>query len=135
MGFHNPFLKDGLIKFPDNGSLVKHVEKWAKVRGDKLAYRFLDFSTERDGIAREISWSEFGTRNRAVGARLQQVTQPGDRVAILCPQNLNYVVAFFGALYSGRIAVPLFDPSEPGHVGRLHAVLDEAVRRLGQLVR
>ena len=125
MGFHNPFLKDGLIKFPDNGSLVKHVEKWAKVRGDKLAYRFLDFSTERDGIAREISWSEFGTRNRAVGARLQQVTQPGDRVAILCPQNLNYVVAFFGALYSGRIAVPLFDPSEPGHVGRLHAVLDD----------
>ena len=125
MGFHNPFLKDGLIKFPDNGSLVKHVEKWAKVRGDKLAYRFLDFSTERDGIARELNWADFGTRNRAVGARLQQVTQPGDRVAILCPQNLNYIVAFFGALYSGRIAVPLFDPSEPGHVGRLHAVLDD----------
>ena len=44
MGFHNPFLKDGLIKFPDNGSVVKHVEKWAKVRGDKVAYRFLDYS-------------------------------------------------------------------------------------------
>ena len=43
MGFHNPFLKDGLIKFPDNGSVVKHVEKWAKVRGDKVAYRFLDY--------------------------------------------------------------------------------------------
>ncbi|OFJ53938.1 long-chain-fatty-acid--AMP ligase FadD32 [Mycolicibacterium grossiae] len=125
MGFHNPFLKDGLIKFPDNGSLVKHVEKWAKVRGDKLAYRFLDFSTERDGVARDLHWADFGARNRAVGARLQQVTQPGDRVAILCPQNLEYIVAFFGTLYSGRIAVPLFDPSEPGHVGRLHAVLDD----------
>jgi fatty acid CoA ligase FadD32 len=34
-------------------------------------------------------------------------------------------VAFFGTLYSGRIAVPLFDPAEPGHVGRLHAVLDD----------
>lgn len=124
MAFHNPFIKDGLIKFPDNGSLVKHVERWAKVRGDKLAYRFLDFSTERDGVARDLNWADFGTRNRAVGARLQQVTQPGDRVAILCPQNLEYLVAFFGTLYSGRIAVPLFDPSEPGHVGRLHAVLD-----------
>ncbi|HYZ68769.1 MAG TPA: long-chain-fatty-acid--AMP ligase FadD32, partial [Mycobacterium sp.] len=59
------------------------------------------------------------------GARLQQVTQPGDRVAILCPQSLDYLIAFFGTLYSGRIAVPLFDPSEPGHVGRLHAVLDD----------
>lgn len=124
MPFHNPFIKDGLIKFPDNGNLVRHVERWAKVRGDKLAYRFLDFSTERDGVARDLTWADFGARNRAVGARLQQVTQPGDRVAILCPQNLDYLVAFFGTLYSGRIAVPLFDPNEPGHVGRLHAVLD-----------
>ena len=125
MPFHNPFIKDGRITFPEGASLVKHVERWAKVRGDKLAYRFLDFSTERDGIARELRWNEFGARNRAIGARLQQVTEPGDRVAILCPQNLDYLVAFFGTLYSGRIAVPLFDPAEPGHVGRLHAVLDD----------
>jgi fatty acyl-AMP ligase FadD32 len=125
MPFHNPFIKNGRITFPEGASVVKHVERWAKVRGDKLAYRFLDFSTERDGIARDLSWADFGARNRAVAARLQQVTQPGDRVAILCPQNLDYLVAFFGTMYSGRIAVPLFDPSEPGHVGRLHAVLDD----------
>jgi fatty acid CoA ligase FadD32 len=126
MAYHNPFIdKDGRIRFPDNTDLVRHVEKWAKVRGDQLAYRFLDFSTERDGVAKDISWAEFGARNRAVGARLQQVTQPGDRVAILCPQSLDYLTAFFGTLYAGRIAVPLFDPAEPGHVGRLHAVLDD----------
>jgi fatty acid CoA ligase FadD32 len=126
MAYHNPFIdKNGRIRFPENTDLVRHTEKWVKVRGDQLAYRFLDFSTERDGVARDISWAEFGARNRAVGARLQQVTQPGDRVAILCPQNLDYLVAFFGVLYAGRIAVPLFDPAEPGHVGRLHAVLDD----------
>jgi fatty acid CoA ligase FadD32 len=126
MAYHNPFIdKTGQIKFPENTDIVRHVEKWARVRGDQLAYRFLDFSTERDGVAKDISWSEFGARNRAVGARLQQVTQPGDRVAILCPQTLDYLTAFFGTLYAGRIAVPLFDPAEPGHVGRLHAVLDD----------
>jgi fatty acid CoA ligase FadD32 len=125
MAYHNPFIVNGKIKFPENTNLVKHVEKWAKVRGNKLAYRFIDYSTERDGVYRDIVWSDFSARNRAVGARLQQVTQPGDRIAILCPQNLDYLVAFFGALYSGRIAVPLFDPAEPGHIGRLHAVLDD----------
>ena len=125
MVYHNPFIVNGKIRFPDNTNLVKHVERWAKLRGGRLAYRFLDYSTEREGVERDISWSDFSARNRAVGARLQQVTQPGDRIAILCPQNLDYLVAFFGALYSGRIAVPLFDPAEPGHVGRLHAVLDD----------
>ena len=85
----------------------------------------MDFSTEREGVERDLNWADFSVRNRAIAARLQQVTQPGDRVAILCPQNLQYMVAFFGTLYSGRIAVPLFDPAEPGHVGRLHAVLDD----------
>lgn len=124
MPFHNPFIKNGQIKFPDSASIVSHVERWAKVRGDKLAYRFLDYSTERDGVECDMTWSQFSARNRAVAARLQQVTELGDRVAILCPQNLDYLVAMYGAIYAGRIAVPLFDPSEPGHVGRLHAVLD-----------
>lgn len=125
MPFHNPFIKNGQIKFPDGASIVSHVERWAKVRGDKLAYRFLDYSTERDGVECEMTWAQFSARNRAVAARLQQVTEVGDRVAILCPQNLDYLVAMYGAIYAGRIAVPLFDPSEPGHVGRLHAVLDD----------
>jgi fatty acid CoA ligase FadD32 len=125
MAYHNPFVVNGAIRFPDNANAVLHIERWAKVRGDKLAYRFLDYSTERDGVVRDISWADFGARNRAVGARLQQVTKSGDRVAILCPQNLDYLVGFFGILYAGRIAVPLFDPGEPGHVGRLHAVLDD----------
>ncbi|MBY0442475.1 MAG: fadD32, partial [Mycobacteriaceae bacterium] len=116
---------NGRIQFPDTLSFARHIERWASVRGDKVIYRFLDFSTERDGVARDISWADFSARNRALAARLQQVTQPGDRVAILCPQNLDYLVSFFGVLYSGRIAVPLFDPAEPGHVGRLHAVLDD----------
>jgi fatty acid CoA ligase FadD32 len=125
--FVNPFIdkKTGHIRFPEGASIVRHVERWAGTRGDHLVYRFLDFSTEREGVARDLTWAQFSARNRAVAARLQQVTQPGDRVAILCPQTLDYLSAFFGAMYAGVIAVPLFDPAEPGHVGRLHAVLDD----------
>ena len=46
-------------------------------------------------------------------------------MAILAPQGLDYVVAFFAAIYAGTIAVPLFDPDEPGHTDRLHAVLGD----------
>ena len=111
MAFHNPFIKDGQIRFPDNGSLVRHVEtvgegarRQARLPVPRLLHR-----TRRRARGSDTGPTS-ASRNRAVGARLQQVTEPGDRVAILCPQNLEYLVAFFGTLYSGRIAVPLFDP-------------------------
>ena len=105
----NPFIDKttGRIKFPEGASIVRHVERWAQTRGDHVVYRFLDFSTERDGVPRDLTWSQFSARNRALAARLQQVTQPDDRIAILCPQNLDYLTAFYGAIYSGRLAVPL----------------------------
>ncbi|MBY6687723.1 AMP-binding protein [Rhodococcus sp. BP-149] len=115
----------GNIVIREDLTLVRHVEQNVADNGDDLAYRYVDYSRERDGEVHELTWSQFGARLRAVAARLQQVTSPGDRVAILAPQGLDYVVAFFGAVYAGTIAVPLFDPDEPGHSDRLHAVLND----------
>ncbi|HEY5852577.1 MAG TPA: long-chain-fatty-acid--AMP ligase FadD32 [Aldersonia sp.] len=115
----------GNIRIPEGRTLVDHVEKHTRNDANDLAYRYIDYSRERDGEALELTWREFGNRLRAVAARLQQVTKPGDRVAILAPQGLEYVVSFFSAIYAGTIAVPLFDPDEPGHTDRLHAVLGD----------
>jgi acyl-CoA synthetase (AMP-forming)/AMP-acid ligase II len=94
--------------------------------GDSPAYRFLDYSQDADGRPVVLSWNQLWARVCAIGARLQQITQPGDRVAILAPQGLDYVAAFFGAVYAGNIAVPLFAPTMSGHAERLAAVLADA---------
>ncbi|WP_026306252.1 long-chain-fatty-acid--AMP ligase FadD32 [Smaragdicoccus niigatensis] len=115
----------GNIIVSEGHTLVDFVEKHTRTDADTLAYRYIDYSRERDGERQDLSWKQFGIRLRAVAARLQQVTQPGDRVAVLAPQGLDYVVSFFAAIYAGTIAVPLFDPDEPGHTDRLHAVLGD----------
>ncbi|MGY0502575.1 long-chain-fatty-acid--AMP ligase FadD32 [Nocardia sp. FBN12] len=115
----------GNIVIPEGRTLVDHVEKHTRNDANTLAYRYIDYSRERDGEVHELTWQEFGVRLRAVAARLQQVTNPGDRVAILAPQGLDYVISFFAAIYAGTISVPLFDPDEPGHTDRLHAVLGD----------
>ncbi|MEU8895077.1 long-chain-fatty-acid--AMP ligase FadD32 [Nocardia sp. NPDC048505] len=115
----------GNIHIPEGRTLVEHVEKHTRNDANTLAYRYIDYSRERDGEVQELTWQEFGVRLRAVAARLQQVTKPGDRVAILAPQGLDYVISFFAAIYAGCISVPLFDPDEPGHTDRLHAVLGD----------
>jgi len=116
---------EGNIFIPEGRTLVDHVEKHTRNDANDLAYRYIDYSRERDGEAHELTWKEFGNRLRAVAARLQQVTKPGDRVAVLAPQGLDYVISFFAAIYAGTIAVPLFDPDEPGHTDRLYAVLGD----------
>ncbi|WUD69896.1 long-chain-fatty-acid--AMP ligase FadD32 [Nocardia sp. NBC_00508] len=120
------FLDDqGNIKIRGDRTLIDFVDKHCAENGDDLAYRYIDYSRERDGEYHELTWRQFGVRLRAVAARLQQVTQPGDRVAILAPQGLDYVVSLFAAVYAGNIAVPLFDPEEQGHTDRLYAVLGD----------
>ena len=115
----------GNISFTEEATLVDYVEQNVREQADTLAYRFIDYSRERDGEPQDLTWAQFGKRLRAVAARLQQVTKPGDRVAILAPQSLEYVIGFFAALYASNVAVPLFSPDEPGHTDRLHAVLDD----------
>ena len=117
--------ENGYLQISEEDTLVDYVERNVVEKADTLAYRYMDYSRERDGEAIDLTWAQFGKRLRAVAARLQQVSSPGDRVAILAPQSLEYVIGFFAALYAGSIAVPLFSPDEPGHTDRLHAVLGD----------
>jgi acyl-CoA synthetase (AMP-forming)/AMP-acid ligase II len=116
----------GNIVLPDGVTLTSYLDRNIATLGSAPAYRYLDYTLDRDGVAIEMAWDQLGTRVRAVGARLQQLTVPGDRVAILAPQGIDYVVGFFAAIKAGNIAVPLFAPELPGHTERLEAVLSDA---------
>jgi acyl-CoA synthetase (AMP-forming)/AMP-acid ligase II len=117
---------DGGIFLPDGVNLVTFLDRHIDSIGDAVAYRYLDYTQQDDGKAIDLTWTELGTRLRAIGARLQQVTSRGDRVAVLAPQGIDYIVGFFAAIKAGDIAVPLFAPELPGHAERLHAVLGNA---------
>ncbi|WP_428351971.1 fatty acyl-AMP ligase [Mycolicibacterium sp.] len=114
---------DGDIAIPAGITLTSFLDRNVAALAETPAYRYLDFDHDR---TIELTWAQLGTRLRAVGARLQQVTAAGDRVAILAPQGVDYVVGFFAAIQAGAIAVPLFAPELPGHVERLDAVINDA---------
>src|SRR6201996_7558126 len=117
---------DGGIVLPEGANLVTFLDRHIADIGDAVAYRFLDYSQDSDGKMIELTWAALGARLRAIGARLQQVTSRGDRVAILAPQGIDYIIGFFAAIKAGDIAVPLFAPEFPGHAERLDAVLADA---------
>jgi acyl-CoA synthetase (AMP-forming)/AMP-acid ligase II len=111
------------IVVPDGATLTSNFDRNRALLGDSPAYRFIDYSQDQDGRVVELTWNELWSRVCAIGARLQQVTKPGDRVAILAPQGLDYVAGFFAAVHAGNVAIPLFAPTLSGHGERLAAVL------------
>lgn len=117
---------DGTIVIPDDLTLTSLLERNRVNLGDQPSYRFIDYSQDADGQIIELSWNGLWAKVNAVASRLQQVTKQRDRVAILAPQGVDYVAAFFAAVHAGNVAVPLFAPALAGHTERLAAVLADA---------
>jgi acyl transferase domain-containing protein/acyl-CoA synthetase (AMP-forming)/AMP-acid ligase II/acyl carrier protein len=73
--------------------------------------RIYTFLTDGDKDEKSLTYAELDRQARIIGAKLQQLVQPGDRALLIYPSGLEFIAAFFGCLYSGVIAVPVYPPS------------------------
>ncbi|WP_370647127.1 fatty acyl-AMP ligase [Mycobacterium sp. IDR2000157661] len=114
---------DGGVEVPAGVTLISLIDRNIANVGDAPAYRYLDYTGTEDGRPAELTWRQLGARLQAIAARVQRVARPGDRVAVLAPQGLDYVAGFFSAVKAGTVAVPLFAPELQGHAQRLDTAL------------
>ncbi|MGV0626597.1 fatty-acid--AMP ligase [Mycolicibacter minnesotensis] len=89
----------------------------------KPAFTYLDYDLDPAGYADTVTWSQLLRRAEAVAVEVAAVASPGDRVALLAPQGLEYVIGFFGAMEAGCIVVPLPVPAFGSHDERVAAAL------------
>jgi acyl-CoA synthetase (AMP-forming)/AMP-acid ligase II len=84
------------------------------------------YVTLLDGETQEArqSYGELDAEARSVAAALQKVAKVGDRALLLYPTGPEFLVAFFGCLYAGVVAVPVFPP----HPARFEKSLDKLRR-------
>ncbi|SDK11643.1 Acyl-CoA synthetase (AMP-forming)/AMP-acid ligase II [Actinopolyspora mzabensis] len=110
----------------DGGTtLTGYLDRSVAERPDAVAITFVDYEASKDGLTTSLTISELHRRVHAVAAWAAHRCDPGERVAILAPQGIEYVIGFLGAVRAGAVAVPLFHPDMPGQEGRLDAVLDD----------
>jgi long-chain fatty acid adenylase/transferase FadD23 len=93
---------------------------------DGLAFKFIDYDRDWDGVAESVTWYQLYRRMVNVARELKNCASPGDRVVILAPQSLDYIYAFLGALQAGLIAVPLSLPQGGATDERVDAVMQDA---------
>ncbi|WP_204153680.1 AMP-binding protein [Leptolyngbya sp. CCY15150] len=80
-----------------------------------------------DGVtaSEQLTYADLDRRSRAIAAQMQRQHRPGERVLILCPPGLDYVVAFCACLYAGAIAVPVYPPRLNQSLDRLQRIADD----------
>jgi 8-amino-7-oxononanoate synthase len=94
---------------------------------DVRAYTFLV-----DGDAEEavVTYGELDRKARAIAVALREQAAVGDRALLMFPSSLECIAAFFGCLYAGVIAVPIYPPRSNHHLRRLRAVAEDAGARV-----
>ena len=115
--------------WPVDEPLVHRLATWARTRPDAPAYTFVDYLADPDGVARTVTWARVHQQAIGLAQRLARIVGPGERVAVLAPSGLEYVVALFAAWYARAVAVPLFAPDLPGHAERLAATYEDCAPR------
>ncbi len=79
----------------------------AQHQPNQCSYIFL-----ADGKTAEhkLTYGELDRQARAIAAALQALDVTGERALLLYPPGLAYIAAFFGCLYAGVVAVPVYPP-------------------------
>lgn len=103
-------------------SLVDVLNTRANIQSDQPSYVFLSDGVEVD----RLTFSQLQRKARAVAAYLQEMKAQNERVLLLYPAGLDYVVALYACLYGKAIAVPAYPPRMNQNLGRLLAIIDDA---------
>jgi acyl-CoA synthetase (AMP-forming)/AMP-acid ligase II len=88
-------------------SLVALLARRAETQPDERAYLFLSDRGEEEAV---LTFRELHEAAQALAARLTGIARPGDRALLVFPPGVEFMIAFFGCLIAGVIAVPMMLP-------------------------
>ncbi|MDL4814105.1 fatty acyl-AMP ligase [Actinomadura opuntiae] len=103
--------------------MIWHAATLAAANPDLPLFSHVRFGPGEEEARSRLTRAQTIESARSLGGRLAMVADPGERVAILAPEGLDYVIGFIGAMYAGCIAVPLFAPTSLSSNERLGAAL------------
>ncbi|WP_085694736.1 MULTISPECIES: non-ribosomal peptide synthetase [unclassified Pseudomonas] len=83
---------------------------------ERLAFTYLD---DGDSVSGSLTYAQLDHKARSLAAHLQRLTRPGDRVLLVYPPCLEYIIAFYACVYAGVIAVPALSPANAKTLPRL----------------
>jgi acyl-CoA synthetase (AMP-forming)/AMP-acid ligase II len=107
-------------------SFVEVVERWSELRGQHLAFAELDVRAEP---RTRMSYGALAEHAKAIAGAVGELAPPGERVLLLFPPGVDFVAGFFGCLYAGAVAVPVYPPRSIDDAPRLAGIVASCAPR------
>ena len=76
-----------------DSSVTGVLRERASLQSDAVAFTFVDYDQEWEGVPHTLTWAQLNRRVRSLAHELRLRGSIGDRAVILAPQGLDYVVA------------------------------------------
>ncbi|WP_191055935.1 non-ribosomal peptide synthetase [Planktothrix sp. FACHB-1355] len=73
-----------------------------------------------------LSFKALSVKSRAIAFEIRKYCEKGARALLFYPQGLEYITAFFGCLYAGVIAVPVYPPRNNRNFERLDSIIQNS---------
>lgn len=106
------------------------LEYWTDKTPGNMAFSF----TDGEGSDEGVTYAQLYSRAKAVAANLQERGMTGERVLLLYPPCLDFVIGFFGCVLAGAVAVPAYPPRRNRNADRIQSIADDAQSRLAMTV-
>ncbi|MBN2477134.1 MAG: aminotransferase class I/II-fold pyridoxal phosphate-dependent enzyme [Pirellulales bacterium] len=104
-------------------TLVELLRHRARCQADNLAFTYL---VDGEDEQTHLTYAELDRQARAIAAWLESRGLVGQRALLLYPAGLEFIAAFFGCLYAGVVAVPVYPPRRNRSLARIQAIADDA---------
>ncbi|MCU0467359.1 MAG: AMP-binding protein [Arcicella sp.] len=111
-------------------TFVEVLQHHALLNPDKRAYTFLTDGTDEET---HITYKELDFKAKLVGANLQKMGLAGERILLLYPYGLDYIVCFLGCLYAGSIAVPAYPIRKNQSLNRIEKIVSDSGAKLAMV--
>lgn len=93
--------------FLQHGTFIELLQKQTKQQKNKIAFRFF---TQEETPAIQLTYGQLFEKVTCLANYLQKLAQPGDRILLILPPGIDYVVSLLACFAAGIVAVPIYPP-------------------------
>ncbi|MDB4676712.1 aminotransferase class I/II-fold pyridoxal phosphate-dependent enzyme [bacterium] len=115
------------VEPPPRTNFTDVLQHWANLRPDQPAFIFTDLESVEEQVTNAELWREV----RALAGALQDQCRirAGDRVLLLYPPGIEFVIGFFACHAAGAIAVPAYPPRRNRKASRIRSIVVDSDAR------